>query len=299
MSRTIVISDAHIPRPGKVRAAACLRPLVEACDRLLVNGDLAETHEEGSIDEANRQIELLRSMAEHASTELLLLSGNHDPLISPWRAAEFAGGRILVTHGDALHPTIAPWAKQARQIEVEWNRIQTLYPAGEETLNARFDSVRAAALAEWNLDLESSGYSTLWSVLGRPNALVQILQHWRRFPQLARSFAEKFFPRAEWILVGHTHRQRIDRTSSPTVINTGAFGFPTRPLAVVLEQDTLEVLQLKKTSAGWSLDGARVRLSAHVENANQLGGLFGPPPLTGTSERNSIESAEQTDLAAS
>ena len=299
MPRTMIISDIHLPRPNRVRAAAQLEPLVEACDRLLINGDLAEMHNDELIKESKAQLDELNRIAERSSTELLLLSGNHDPEISPWRAAEFANGRILVTHGDAFHPTIAPWAKEARRIKAEWDRVQALHPEDKESVNTRFESVRAAALAEWAHTTGDSGYSTVAGVLLRPSAFVKILRHWQRFPMLARSFAGTFFPRAEWILVGHTHRKHIDRSSTPVVINTGAFGFPTRPLAVILEDDTMTVHQLKKNGMRWLLDESRPIFSTHVEGANLLGTLSGPHSLGGGSTTQSDASAARTDRAAS
>ena len=148
MPRTIIISDTHIPRQTMVRTAAELEPIIDSCDRLVVNGDLAETHKRDACEVVARELDTLRSLVESKGCELVLLSGNHDPEISPWRAAEFGGGRVLVTHGDAFHSSIAPWAKEAGIMRAEWMRIRNLH-GGEESIESRFDAVRGAAIAEW------------------------------------------------------------------------------------------------------------------------------------------------------
>ena len=208
MSRTIVISDTHIPRKGKLTSSRLLGPLLEDCDRLVVNGDLAETHKQELLGAVESELRVLKSMVEGAGVELVLLCGNHDPEISQWRAAEFAGGRVLVTHGDAFDSRIAPWAREAEVMQAEWERIRALHP-GEESLTSRFDSVRGAAIAEWWMDPTRPGYSTMFSFMLRPGAVRQVLLQWKNFPRIARRFAEHFFPRSEWMLVGHCHRRGV------------------------------------------------------------------------------------------
>jgi predicted phosphodiesterase len=276
MTRTIVISDTHIPRKGKLTSARLLAPLIDDCDRLVVNGDLAETHKQGLRPLVESELQLLKSMVERAGTELVLLCGNHDPEISQWRAAEFAGGRILITHGDAFDSRIAPWAREAEVMKAEWERIQSLHP-GEETITVRFDSVRGAAIAEWWMDPTKPGYSTMLSILMRPRALRKVLQQWKQFPTLARVFCSKFFPRADWIVAGHCHRFGIDRKARPSVINTGAFGFPTKPYAVILDSDQLQVRALSNSSTGWTLKGSGSVLEETVPGAGELSQLHGPP----------------------
>ena len=276
MTRTIVISDTHIPRKGKLTSARLLAPLIDDCDRLVVNGDLAETHKQGLRPQVEGELQILKSMVEKAGIELLLLCGNHDPEISQWRAAEFAGGRILVTHGDAFDSRIAPWAREADVMKAEWERIQTLHP-GEETITTRFDSVRGAAIAEWWMDPTRPGYSSMLSILMRPRALRKVLQQWKQFPAIARTFSAQFFPNAEWLLVGHCHRFGIDRSAKPSVINTGAFGFPTRPHAVILDADQLQVRRLRQIATGWTLQGTRNLLQDTVADAGELHELHGPP----------------------
>lgn len=278
MTRTTIISDTHMPRHASIRSASALQGLIEGTDRLLVNGDLAEFHQPG-LEEASRQVlEDLRERAERASTELLLLAGNHDPLISPWRAASFGEGRILVTHGDAFHSTIAPWAREARLIREEWKRIRDSHGRISETIEDRFDAVRGAALAEWATEQTQTSYSTIFNLMMRPRAALKILTYWRAAPSLARAFAEAFFPEAEFMIVGHTHLCGVNRAAHPAVINTGAFGFPLKPIAVILEGDRLEVTPLVRRKTQWLPAKDQPLLVEQVPCAGQLDGLFGPHP---------------------
>ena len=116
MGRTLIISDVHLPR-GRMDASRPLRGLLEQCDRLVVNGDLAELHHPGLAGESRRHLEELEADAKALGTELELLGGNHDPEITPLRALGFAEDRIIVTHGDAFTRRIAPWSRHASLLE--------------------------------------------------------------------------------------------------------------------------------------------------------------------------------------
>lgn len=298
MPRTIIISDTHMPRHELVDSAKALRALVESCDRLIVNGDLAELHQPGLEETSRKIVEELKALAARASTELILLAGNHDPLISPWRAATFGSGRILVTHGDAFHSTIAPWAREAKLISREWKRIRDSHGRISETIEDRFDAVRGAARAEWAMEQDKTSYSTVFNLLLRPLAVYRILTYWKAAPNLARAFAKAFFPDAQFIVVGHTHRRGVNRAASPVVINTGAFAFPSRPLAVVLEGDRLEVVPLELDAQQWKPRTNRPLLVEEVPQADQLAGLWGPHEEA-SRDRGTTESSEQTIRAAS
>lgn len=303
MARTIVISDTHAPRSDMLRSVEELQPIMGECDRLLVNGDLAELGQPLLATDAAREVHRLEQLAHAAGIQLILLCGNHDPEISPWRAALFAGGRILVTHGDSFHTTVVPWARHANVMREAWNRIRAAHDSDTETIEDRFDATRGAALAEIEIERDQNSFSTMGSLLKRPRAVVRILRYWHRFPRLTREFASVFYPQAEWAIVGHTHRQRICRAGNPTVINTGSFGFPGRPLAVILDEAGLRVQPLVYNKKRWQLDANRVFLEVPINNAGQLSALDGPLPLQSpcnceSRERVAPPSAPATDCAA-
>lgn len=298
MARTIVISDSHMPRHPRINSPEPLRELMDTCDRFVINGDAAELHQPGLETISRRLIDQLHNQAEALSTELLLLAGNHDPNVSPWRAAAFGSGRILITHGDAFHSTIAPWARDAKIIRQEWERIRDAHGHLSESIEDRFDAVRGGALAEWAQGHTETTYSTFLNLLFRPMAVVRILTYWRAAPRLARRFAESFFPDAQYLVVGHTHRPGINRSAQPVVINTGAFAFPFHPLAVVLEDDAIQVFPLVFENNRWRLAANRMLLNEPVSGASQLAGLWGPHAEANL-DRGAMDSTLQMERAAS
>ena len=251
--------------------------LLAECDRLVVNGDLAELHQPGLIERSQHLVRAFREQAAARNTTLELLAGNHDPEISKWRGLGFADNRLIITHGDAFHTMIAPWARHALTIKQAWTETRNAHQVGTEQVEHRFDAVRAAALAEWEAESEEATFTTLGSVLSRPDAILRILRYWQKAPEHARLFARTFFPRAEYLVVGHTHRASVCRKKKPVVINTGAFTFPGKPHAVLLEGDRIQVVSLRLKNEQWVPGLKRPRYVQTLQNAEELSGRWGLP----------------------
>jgi predicted phosphodiesterase len=277
MSRTIVISDIHFLRRAQ-SAPEMLSPIFDSCDHLVVNGDLVEYHQEEVIAEAERVIEEMHRLAERHGTRLSLLAGNHDHDISDERAITFAERKIVITHGDAFHTMIAPWARHAPLIRAAWVEARRSQGRDEddETIEDRFDATRIASIAEWKAEQQTGAHTTLKTMLCRPRIIWRILRYWKESPELARRFGARFYPEATHMITGHSHRQNIDRRRQPTVINTGSFTFPGRPRCVVLEGDALKVLRLKKVDERWRPDWeGHPLLQDEVKNASVESGRQG------------------------
>ena len=280
MTRTLVISDTHMPR-GRLTSEKPLLGLLAECDRLVVNGDLAELHQPGLIERSKHLVDALREQAAASNTTLELLAGNHDPEISRWRGLGFADNRLIITHGDAFHMMIAPWARHALTIKRAWTETRNAHQAEAELVEHRFDAVRAAALAEWDAESEEATFTTLGSVARRPDAILKILRYWQKAPEHARLFAQTFFPEAEYLVVGHTHRAGISKRKKPVVINTGAFSFPGRPHAVLLEGNRIQVVPLRLQKELWMPVFKRPRYEQTLPDAGVLTGRWGIPEGSG------------------
>ena len=272
----MIISDVHLLRsPGS--CVEMLSPVFDACDHLVVNGDLVEYHMESLNEDARRIVEDMFRLAERSQTRLSLLAGNHDHDISSDRAITFANGRIVVTHGDSFHTMIAPWARHAKIIREAWTatRRSQNETDEEETIENRFDTTRLASIAEWQAE-EKTGVHTNWkTMLSRPRIVWRILRYWKESPELTRRFTARFYPEATHAITGHSHRQSIDRRKVPTVINTGSFTFPGRPRCVILDGDELQVVRLKKQGRCWAPELTRKPLlhdwieGASIESGRQ------------------------------
>ncbi len=247
VGRTVILSDTHLGRPYAAAVSAeALRPLWQGADRLIVNGDVAEVHHPDHWSTAARQTLHLHDLCEEDGVALTLLSGNHDPYISDVRHLYLRGRAVFLTHGDALHPAIAPWSPMAGRIRAAYEQAMANVDEDDrDQLEQRLGaSQHAAAHIELQKLSHEAGRSTIPGMLLRPWAVVRVLWYWHMFPQLAARFAAKHAPQARFIVLGHTHRPGVWRINDRVIINTGSFGFPGTPRAVVLEAGRLTVWRI-------------------------------------------------------
>ena len=241
LPRTIVLSDLHLGRPGGAGGAAAFEALVGDCDRLIVNGDSAELHHEAFRADAERELDRFRDLCVTRGVRVDLIAGNHDPFVSDLRSLELADGAVYITHGDALHPAIAPWSPYAASMRRAFEAALRATPPDMPEDAARFAAAREAALAEWTTMGAGAHVSTLANMAIRPHRALRAVAFWAIYPRLVGRWAARFAPRAGTVIVGHSHRAFV-RTGGPrALVNTGAYGFPGRPLAVVLEDGIVRV----------------------------------------------------------
>ncbi len=242
--RILVISDLHLGRGGDDVPKA-LTPVFAETDELIVNGDLAELHLPRHRDAALRGLEAMRARADATGVRLTLVAGNHDPGISPNRCLFLADGKVFLTHGDVVHPSLAPWSPAAAMLQEEYIRNLEAIPLPER---GRLDSVlaasRDAAAREWNdpKALRRSGQPL--RLLGRPLALMRIALFWREYPGLVADFALRHAPAAEFVLVGHSHRPGAWRLGNRTILNTGSFKVPHRPHVAIIEDRAISLRRI-------------------------------------------------------
>ena len=241
--RIVILSDTHLGRPsGAAVSVAALRPLWKDASNLIINGDVAEVHHPQHWAQAATQLLQLLDLCERDNVALTILSGNHDPFIGEVRHLHLADDKVFVTHGDALHPAIAPWSPAAgRMRKAHEEALAEIEPESRNHLESRLAAAQKASQAEWS-DLEDeAGHSSLFAMLIRPWAIVQVLHYWHVFPKLVSRFVKDYSPQARFAILGHTHRPGIWKIDGRVIINTGAFGFPGKPWAVCLQDNRLEV----------------------------------------------------------
>ena len=245
--RIVILSDTHLGRPScAALSAEALRPLWRGASHLIVNGDLAEVHHPQHWAQAAQQTMHLLDLCEQDAVALTLLSGNHDPFISEVRHLHLADGQVFVTHGDALHPAVAPWSPAAgRMRKAHEEALAAIEPESRNHLESRLKASQHASHAEWTQMEEEASHSTVRGMLLRPWAIAQVLHYWTVFPKLVSSFIEEHAPQARFAILGHTHRPGIWTINNRVIINTGAFGFPGRPRAVCLDDGRLEVWPIR------------------------------------------------------
>ena len=258
MARTLIISDTHLgsTRPGSAPSAECLRPLWRGCDRLVINGDVAEVHDPRYRERAVFEAARLADLCHRDGVELTLLTGNHDAYIAQERRLLLAGGLVFVTHGDVFHPDVAPWSREAPTLRRGYAQSLARLAHPARRLDDQLVAAERAHLAHWADHEPGRGELTLRQLIRRPWLGLKLLWCWARYPKLAADFTRKHVPGASFVVFGHTHRAGCWRRGGITVINTGCFGFPSRPLAVLLDGPTLEVWPVRSRAGSFEL-GAR------------------------------------------
>jgi len=242
--RTLVISDLHLGRGG-IDLPRALEPVIAETDQLVLNGDVAELHLAHHRDAAARGLESLRRRAERLGVGITFLAGNHDPLIGPRRHLHLAGGAVFATHGDAVHPSLAPWSPSAGALQRAYlERLEAFPPQERARLESVLSASRDAASREWERSAVARGSGRPWRLLAHPLALLRISLFWREYPGLVADFALRHAPESRFVLVGHSHRPGAWRIGERTILNTGAFRVPHQPHAVRLDGDSISLVRL-------------------------------------------------------
>ena len=230
---------------------AHLEELLRAVDRLVINGDTAEIHHPRHAREARIALDRLRDLAERCGTRLDLVNGNHDPDVGDTHYLQLREGRIFITHGHVLHPSIAPWSPNASVLESAYK--QQLEASRASTMDEMFDALASASLQEWadvRTDLSKTGNR---AILVRPRSVLNVLRYWWTMPALVDAFVSEYAPTAGIVLVGHSHHAGHYSRNGRDIINTGCFGFPGRPIGALLEADVMSTHPIRFEADRWIL----------------------------------------------
>ncbi|MEM6333494.1 MAG: metallophosphoesterase [Planctomycetota bacterium] len=259
MPATLIVSDLHLGRPEDDQPRAeQLRPLIAhpGLDTLIVNGDAAETanpaYQSAAIDELSR----LSAMCDERDVRLILLAGNHDADLTDTRYLHLADDRVLITHGDAFHPGIAPWSERARHMHRETVRAHARLPASHrDDLHTRLAISSWVAEREFKGDFGDTHDKHESSLLTNPLRIAQVLHYWAIVPGLAGEFVERYAPDVRVLVFGHSHMPGVWRRGGRVIVNTGSFSFPRLPHAVLTHDDaTFAYHRVVRRRDGYTLD---------------------------------------------
>lgn len=233
--RVRILSDLHLGHKlSRVAEVRALRPLVECVDLVVFNGDTWQELARKFRPHAEHQLGELRELCANAGTEVVFLSGNHDPGWEGDGWLTMGGGRVLVTHGDALLPGGSPWK---REIMRNADRVEALW---QEHPRADVDAAERITLAreiarEMRTVEHPAGRSFLmraWDAAVPPGRALRMIDAWLRQGAEGARFCERYFPGADFMIIGHFHRAGCWRRDGRVVINTGAFMSPGRACCV-------------------------------------------------------------------
>ena len=253
-TRVVILSDTHLSDPGKgAGSPAALRPLWRGATRVIFNGDTAETGDPRKREASDQAVAELQALCEADGVRFTMVAGNHDPYITDTHFVRLRGGEVFVTHGDALHFAIAPWAESAKHLKKHHREVVREHN-GEVSgdVDAKLLAAKQASARQWWEEAykrkRPGPVEGLW---GKGVLALRVLWYWRTEPKRAMDFAERYAPACRFFVFGHLHRAGVwtdagDRDGRErTIINTGAYSTPRWPRAVVISGQTLEVFSVK------------------------------------------------------
>jgi UDP-2,3-diacylglucosamine pyrophosphatase LpxH len=221
-----ILSDLHLGhRVSRIASVESLRPLIAGVGTVIFNGDTWQELANLFREKSAAMLEELKAICAEEGAEAIFLSGNHDPGWSGPGWVELAGGRILITHGDAFFAEGSPWSREsfARHAQVAelWDR----HGAAVADPAKRIELAREIALV-----LRAATYpkgQKFWQrvleAVRPPRRAYEILRVWTQQANVAADFATRYFPKAQIVVKGHFHRTGIWHKQGKLIVNLGAF----------------------------------------------------------------------------
>ena len=262
--KVAILSDLHLglraaPNPAELIAA------LEGAHEVILNGDAAESASSAFGVRGEDFLAELRERLARVSSTVLRIEGNHDPATGELSALR-ANGRVLITHGHAFHPAIAPWSAAAHHVAAEFTRAYQA-AAGCAEPERTLLAARAAAIAERGFDSAASPFTVLRRMAARPWVFPVVIGYWRMFPELSARFLERAGaaaqeraePVPQAIVAGHSHRAGAWLVRGKLVLNTGSFTLPGQPHVVTVSEDSISLTPLTRVANEWRQDASARR----------------------------------------
>jgi len=226
----LILSDLHLGL--STLQIGQLQPLIEAADELWLNGDTFEMRHPRYRTDGERLLAELEARCLRRKIPLLRLSGNHDHDAALPMHRMLLDGRVLVTHGHAFLPCIAPWSVWAKEAQQRYDNALNALPANQRgSMQAAFQAAAAASEAAWS-DTRRERKLHASAMLLRPMAVLQVLKTWAAWPAFTEAFVQAHQPQARVVISGHSHKRGVYLRNGRAQMNTGSFNAPSRPAAV-------------------------------------------------------------------
>ncbi len=221
-----VFSDLHLAhRVSRIARVSALRPLLAGAGTVVFNGDTWQELTRSVTVRSAEMLDELRGLCAEEGCETVFLPGNHDPGWPGLGWCELAGGRIVITHGDALLWEGSPWKREVLAGRQQLVELWRQHPEAETDAAARLRLAREIARALPSLE-EPCGrrlWQQAWDAVFPPRRATKILHAWWCQASAGAEFCRRYFPQAEVLVIGHFHRPGCWRRDGRLIINLGSF----------------------------------------------------------------------------
>ncbi len=237
-----VLSDLHLGhKVSRIEKVSALRPLLEGVGTVIFNGDTWQELAREFRDRSGEMLAALKDLCVQTGCDPVFLPGNHDPGWDGPGYVELAGGKVIVTHGDAIYRDGSPWKREILAGQERVNDIWERHPGADSQIDARLLVAREIAreLPSVNHPGGRKFFQRAVDAAFPPSRAIQMLVSWKNQGRAAAAFGERYFPQAEVILIGHFHRHGSWNRGGRRVINTGSFLNPGRAHFVDFEKGWL------------------------------------------------------------
>lgn len=226
-----ILSDLHLGhKVSRLERVSALRPMIAGAATVIFNGDTWQELARPFFQRSQVMLEELKVLCREEGAEAIFLSGNHDPGWPGPGWVALAGGRIIITHGDALLFDGSPWK---REILVNGARVMELWnehPDAPRDVEERLRVARKIARELCSVE-HPTGRKFLqraWDAVIPPRRAVKMLEAWLTQGATGAEFCDRYFPQAEMLVIGHFHREGCWLKNGRRIINTGSFMAPGR-----------------------------------------------------------------------
>lgn len=255
-----ILSDLHLGhKVSRIEQVSALRPLIAGAGTVIFNGDTWQELAARFYARSSTMLDELKALCREEGAEAVFLSGNHDPGWPGPGWVELAGGRIVITHGDALLFDGSPWK---REILVNGARVMEFWdqhPQAEQNVEERLRVARKIARELCSVE-HPTGRSYLkraWDAVIPPRRAIKMIEAWLIQASAGAKFCDLYFPKAEVLVIGHFHREGCWLRNGRRVINTGSFMAPGRAWWVEWNHGWLSHGRIEETPESCRMEPAR------------------------------------------
>lgn len=258
-----ILSDLHLGHAvSRITNVEAFRELVRGNGTVILNGDTYQELSDAFREKSSRMLEEFRTLCEEEGVDLVFISGNHDPSWDGSGWVELAGGRILITHGDALYFDGAPWSREAMERQELIRDLWVQHVQAEGNANERLKLAREIArnLRPKSYPKGRKIWQRVWEAIHPPKRAWNIIRVWWDQMNAADRFCNQYFPKSEVCLIGHFHRFGFWRAGKRVVLNTGAYLSPCYSGCVTYDGDSLVFYRIEESQPSYQKGNALICL---------------------------------------